>query len=381
MKRLFAFALVLSLLTVTVFAEEATSELNVGGNLTWGFVVDPDNEEYDDVLDWADIYFSGRMDDHNTFRVLLEFYGEMPEDVYVAEAEVTTDLARYLGLDVYGVSLDWRNGFGDAGPSVLSAGTRYGFDEVTDSDEMEIDTSWMSELTVGFNGLFRLKTAWGWDAGHGNDDIPDLMVEASTGFNGIYVSATYATNRTEGGAIGFSSKIVLGELVPALNETGLSFDLGASVAHNVADQDAYDASTQGVSSIRPEQTVWGMSARAGYLGADLGVSYKGGVEDDENAAFGWALIGLDAGYRITNDLGVFAGIALDFTDYEAVDPTMENIDGVAGGEVGTSLDIGATNFKTGYWFTDGYGAGSLDALGANQDGGIFFRFTHSWGGA
>ncbi len=380
MKRLFAFGLVLSLLTAAVSAEESGPTLNVGGNLTWGFTYDADNEEYNDVLDWADIYFSGRMDEYNSYRVLLEFYGETPDDVYVAEAEVTTDLARYLGLDVYGMSLDWRNGFSDAGPSVLSAGTRYGFDEVTDSGEMEIDASWMSELTVGFNGLFQLKTAWGWDAGQGEDDILDLMVEASTGFNGIYASATYATNRTEGGAIGFSSKFVLAELVPTLNESGLSLDLGASVAYNVADQEAYDASTQGVSSIRPEQTVWGVSAKAGYLGADLGVSYKGGVEDDENAAYGWALVGIDAGYQVTNDLGVYAGIALDFTDYEAVDATMENIDGLAGGEVGASLNIGATNFKTGYWFTDGYGAGSLDALGSNQDGGIFFRFTHSWGG-
>ena len=155
MKRLFTFGLMLSLLTATVFAEETKPTLSVGGNLTWGFTYNTDNEEYSDVLDWATIYFSGRTDEFNSYRVLLEFYGEMPEDVYVAEAMVTTDLARYLGLDVYGLSLAWRNGFSDAGPSVYSAGTRYGFDEVTDSGETEIDTSWMSEMTLGVYSMHK----------------------------------------------------------------------------------------------------------------------------------------------------------------------------------------------------------------------------------
>jgi len=383
MKRLFMFGLVLTVATTVAFSQEAEPSVDVKGNVTWGFVANPDESQYDDVLDWADISFSGTADEYNTYKFLLEFYGDAPEGgdnpVMLDEAFVTTDVARYFGLEKYGIVIDWRNGYDDSNAAILSAGTRYGFDEITDTEELAIDDVWMSEMTFGFTDVVRLKTAWGWDNAQGEDDVPDILMEASTAISGFNVAASYATNRTTGGTFGATTKVALADLLPAIAASGLTVDLGGSVAHNFSEQDDYDDSGVAWTSIAPEQTLWGASLKAGIAGADVGVSYKGGAEDDENGAFGFAVVGVDAGYQIVEDLGVYGGLAFDFTDYEEVDASTENVDGLAGGEVGASLDIGSSNFKAGYWYTDGYGAGAINALGANQDGGVFFRFTHSWG--
>ncbi len=384
MKRMFMLGLALVMMGGTAFSQDVKPTLKAGGHVTWGFTANPDESQYDDVLDWADIYFTGNTDEYNTFKILMEYYGDAPEGgdnpVLLDEAYMTTDVAKYLGLSDFGVIFNWRNGYDDSNGAIYSAGTRYGFDEVTDSEEVTIDDAWISEVTVGFAEMVTVKTAWGWDNAQGEDDIPDLLVEASTAISGIHVAANYTTNRTSGGAVGVTSKIVLAEFVPGLADAGMSVDLGGSFVRNLAEADDYTASEETVGSVEPEQAVWGASARFGIAGADLGVSYKGGVEDDTNGAYGFAILGFDAGYQVSRDIGVYGGVAFDFTDYEAVDVAAENIDGLAGGEVGASLDIGASNFKTGYWFSDGYGAGAINALGANQDGGVFFRFTHSWGG-
>lgn len=386
MKRAFIIVLSLALLAGAGFAEETKPTLSVGGNLTWGFVANPGESQYDDVLDWADIYFTGETDEYNSYKVLLEYYGgtnelQEPDDIYVDEAYVTSNLARYFGLDAFGVNLDWRNGFDDTNAAINSAGTRYGFDEITDTNDLSTDDTWMSELTIGYMDLLKLKSSWAWDTDQGNDDIPDMLFEASTGVSGVNVAATYTTNRTAGGALSLTTSTSVARFVPTLEQSGVALDLGASYAMNLSESADYVDAGVTPDSIAPEQSLWGASMKVGFLGADLGVSYKGGAEDEDNMAYGYTIVGVDAGYQITTDLGVYGGMAFDLTDYEAVDPTIENIEGLSGGEIGATLDIGKTNFQSGYWFTDGYGAGAINALGANQDGGIFFRFTHSWGGA
>jgi hypothetical protein len=400
MKRLLFVALAMALVMGTAFSQETKPTLNIGGDLTWGFSANPDESQYDNVLDWAALQFSGNADEYNTYKFQMEYYEDYepgPSDpitgaefrrnaevdnnaVKANEAYVTTNVAKYFGIDAFGVIFDWQNGYRDVDASIISAGTRFGFDEITDTQDLSVHNAWISSVTLGYVDAVQLKTVWAWDNGVGEDDIPDMLVEATTtALPGVQLAATYATGRTAGGVFAVSSKFAVADMVPDMAASGLSADLGASFAYNASATDDYIASGQAASSIMPEQAMWGASAKIGYLGADLGISYKGAVEDDENGAFGYAIVGFDAGYQITQDLGVYGGLAFDFTDYEAVDVSMENIDGLAGGEVGASLNIGASSFQSGYWFTDGYGAGQINALGNNADGGIFFRFTHRWG--
>ena len=393
MKRFAIVGLALCTIAAAAFAEEEVSpSINVGGELTYGFVVNPDTAPtFTDLLDTADINLSGNMDAYNSYRIRLDFNGGTDElqeadDLAVDEAFIRTDLARYFGLDAMGVVIEWRNGFDDTNASVYSAGTRYAFDEDTiDNDDLSTDDTWISEMTLGFTDLVRLKSAWAWDTAQGADDIPEMLFEVSSApVPGVNAAVMYSTNRTAGGTIGVSSSFALAEFVPTFVSSGIGLDLGASVAYNLSESDDFADSGVEADFIAPEQAVWGASAKVTYLGADLGVSYLGGAEDDENAAAGFAVIGVDAGYQLIEDLGVYGGVALDFTDYEAIGGG-ENIDGVAGGEFGVSWDIGGLNVKTGYWFSDGYAAGSIDALGEdgdgdmNPDGGMFFRFSYEWG--
>ncbi len=392
MKRFAIVGLALCTIGAAVFAEEEVGpSINVGGELTYGFVVNPETDPtFTDLLDAADINLTGNMDAYNSYRIRLDFNGGTDElqeadDVAVDEAFINTDLAHYFGLDALGVVIQWRNGFDDTNASVHSAGTRYAFDEITDNDDLSTDDTWISEVTLGYMDVFRLKSAWAWDTDQGADDIPEMLFEISSApVTGVEAAVAYTTNRTAGGTIGVSSSFALAEFVPTFASSGIGLDLGANFAYNLSASDDFTESGVEPDVIAAEQAVWGASAKVTYLGADLGVSYVGGAEDDENTAAGFVVIGIDAGYQLIEDLGVYGGIALDFTDYEAVGGA-ENIEGVAGGEFGVSWDIGGLNLKTGYWFSDGYGLGSIDALGEdvdgdmNPDGGMFFRFSYEWG--
>ena len=393
MKRCMIVGLALCTIAAAAFAEEVSPSINVGGELTYGFVVNPGTDPgFTDLLDAADINFSGQLDAYNSYRIRLDFNNgatdqlQEADDLAVDEAFIRTDLAQYLGLDAMGLVLQWRNGFDDTNASVLSAGTRYAFDEdVMDNGDLSTDDTWISEVTLGFMDIVSLKSAWAWDTDQGADDIPEMLFEVSSApVSGVQAAVAYSTNRTAGGTIGVSSSFAVTELVPTMASSGLGLDVGANFAYNLSASDDYAESGVEDDFIAPEQAVWGASAKVTYLGADLGVSYLGGAEDDENAAAGFVVIGVDAGYQLIEDLGVYGGVALDFTDYEAVG-TRENIEGVAGGEFGVSWDVGGLNFKTGYWFSDGYAEGAIDALGEddtgdmNPDGGMFFRFSYEWG--
>lgn len=390
MRRFVAASMGLMMVFLAVFAsaQETGPTLDISGVLTYGFVSNSDTSpHYSDALDDATIDFTGTTDEYNQYRIRLEYYGgtddlqEAGEDMEVDEAFITTDLGAFFGLDTYGVSLAWRNGFDDVNGAVYSAGTRYAFDEITDNDDLSTDDDWFTEVKFGFlDEMIALKSAVLWDNGQGADDIPDMLFEIdSQPVAGVSLAVTYSTNRTAGGAVGATSSVDLGQFVSSLSTSGFGIGIGASVATNLSDTDDYADSLMEPDSIAPEQVAWGASVKATYLGGDLGVSYHGAAEDEDNGAFGYAIVGVDAGYQVLPLLGVYGGVALDFTDYEAVDATAENIDGVSGGEVGASLDIGALNIKSGYWFSDGYGEGSIDALGDNPDGGMFFRFSYSWG--
>jgi hypothetical protein len=245
---------------------------------------------------------------------------------------------------------------------------------------------------------------WGWDVAaaetSGEDEAVDALVEGVFTVGGATVGVAYATNEVTGGAFGANVGVDVASFVPTLADLGVGVDFGASVASDLAADDADSSDYDNADGLAAGQTGWGVGLKGSYTVADfpamadLGVSYYGSTEVDETGltASPNTVIGIDGGVMLFEMVELYGAVALDFTDYEDLGTSATNPEGLSGGEVGTKIMVGSATFDIGYYFVnedfDGwYSGGDVESFAAgaaatdddgNAVGHAFFNTSFSF---
>ena len=386
--------------------EEALS-VQVGGEFGWGFNYNQGEDIFVQTVDTAEIFVEGDLNEMVSFDLDLNFTevvggaagfiaadtdddGDIDEDddafqlgsAEVDDLQVNLDLGSLFDSESLGFSLNWMNGYTDPGAAIPSDVTRYEFEiNAVDNGEFELDEDWVSEITTEILGIVTFQLAWNWDVGAdadggerdddadglddgSSDDVIDVVTGIAVELPGIVGTIAYSTNKVSGGALGFGVGADVAELA-GLSAMGLGLDFAANLGLNLAEGEDYGDAGLGeddIDALGPEAVRWSVGVGADYAVSesttvDFGVSYIGQVEDDEIGLEGLTVIGVDAGVALAGGLvEVYGGVALDFTDYEALndpaDPASarENVDGLSSGEVGAIFAFGDFSISTGYYF-------------------------------